>query len=104
VYPARTSKVWLENASFLKLREVALAWQVPASLLQSARLPVQSAGISLSARNLIRVTSYTGMDPEVHNFGSTAIRTLAPASKLVALWLLGSFSRTQHCASCTMTR
>jgi TonB-dependent starch-binding outer membrane protein SusC len=90
IYPARTSKVWLENASFLKLREVALAWQVPSAFLQSARLPVQSAGITLSGRNLIRITNYRGMDPEVHNFGSTAIRTnvdVGPYPPSRSFWL-----------------
>ena len=90
VYPARTSKTWLENASFLKLREVALAWAVPTSLLQSARLPVQSAGLTLSGRNLIRITNYRGMDPEVHNFGSTAIRTnvdVGPYPPSRSFWL-----------------
>jgi len=75
VYPARTSKIWLEDASFVKLREVALSWQVPSALLQNRFLGVDGARVTLSGRNLIRITDYRGMDPEVHNFGSTAIRT-----------------------------
>jgi hypothetical protein len=90
VYPGRTSKTWIEKATFVKLREVALAWQVPSSLLQKTRMGVQAANISLSGRNLLRFTDYSGMDPEVHNFGSTAIRTnvdVGPYPPSRSFWL-----------------
>ncbi len=90
VYPARTSKTWLESASFFKMREAALAWQVAPSLLHGARLPFNNATITLSGRNLLRITDYRGMDPEVHNFGSTAIRTnvdVGPYPPSRSFWL-----------------
>jgi TonB-dependent starch-binding outer membrane protein SusC len=91
VYPARTSKVFLEDASFVKLREVALSWQVPTSMLQSGLLDgVDAARLTFSGRNLLRITDYKGMDPEVHNFGTTAIRTnidVGPYPPSRSFWL-----------------
>ncbi len=91
VYPARTSRVWLEDASFVKLREVSLSWQVPQSMLQNQILRgINTARVTLSGRNLIRITDYRGMDPEVHNFGTTAIRTnidVGPYPPSRSFWL-----------------
>ena len=91
VYPARTSTTWMEDASFLKLREVALSWQVPTSLLQTSFLSgLDAARVTFSGRNLLRITDYSGMDPEVHNFGSTAIRTnidVGPYPASRSFWL-----------------
>lgn len=91
VYPARTSKVFLEDASFVKLREVALSWNVPQNLLQNRLLGgVEAARITFSGRNLLRITDYKGMDPEVHNFGTTAIRTnidVGPYPPSRSFWL-----------------
>lgn len=91
VFPARTSTTWMEDASFVKLREVALSWQVPNSLLNTTFLSgLDAARITLSGRNLIRITDYRGMDPEVHNFGSTAIRTnidVGPYPPSRSFWL-----------------
>jgi hypothetical protein len=44
----------------------------------------------LSGRNLLRITDYKGMDPEVHNFGNTAIRTnidVGPYPPSRSFWL-----------------
>jgi TonB-linked SusC/RagA family outer membrane protein len=91
VYPARTSRTWLESATFVKLREAALTWRVPVELLQSIHLSgIEGANITLSGRNLLRFTDYTGMDPEVHNFGAVAIRTnvdVGPYPPSRSFWL-----------------
>ena len=91
VYPARTSTVWLESATFVKLREVALSWEIPSSLLNNSLLGgIDGARVSFSGRNLVRMTDYRGMDPEVHNFGSTAIRTnidVGPYPPSRSFWL-----------------
>jgi hypothetical protein len=91
VYPGRTSKVFLYDASFVKLREVALSWQLPESLLQSRVLSgIDGARLTFSGRNLLRITDYPGMDPEVHNFGSNSIRTnidVGPYPPSRSFWL-----------------
>jgi TonB-linked SusC/RagA family outer membrane protein len=69
---ATNTSVYVEDASFLKLREVTLTYQFPESFVRS--LPkVRSARISLSGRNLLTFTRYSGLDPEVSNFGNQSI-------------------------------
>lgn len=64
--------IYLEDASFLKLREVTLTYQLPDEWV--AKIPkVKSARLSLSGRNLLTFTGYSGLDPEVSNFGNQAI-------------------------------
>ncbi len=91
VYPARTSTVWLEDATFVKLRELALSWDLPRGFLHNSPLrDINSARITFSGRNLLRFTKYTGMDPEVNNFGNTAIRTnidVGPYPPSRSFWL-----------------
>lgn len=91
VYPSKTDRPWIEDASFVKLREVALTYDVPPSLLQSTGLGAASSlSITLSGRNLATFTGYRGFDPEVNNFGSQAIRTnvdVAPYPPSRTFWL-----------------
>jgi TonB-linked SusC/RagA family outer membrane protein len=68
----RVTKNWTESATFLKLREVTLSYEVPPSTVRSL-FGGRSARLSLSARNLFTETPYSGLDPEVSNFGNQAI-------------------------------
>ena len=63
----------MEDGSFLKLREVTLSYDVSPQWLAGVWGAVRSARLSLSGRNLLTVTDYTGLDPEVSNFGNQAI-------------------------------
>lgn len=66
--------VYVEDAGFVKLRELTLAYQLPAAL--ASRLfngRAEAARIELSGRNLITWTNYTGLDPEVSNFSNVAL-------------------------------
>lgn len=65
---------FIEDATFLKLRELSLGVDIPASLFRGLRWGVDDARISLTGRNLFTKTDYTGLDPEVANLGSAAIR------------------------------
>jgi hypothetical protein len=69
---ARVTGNYVESASFLKLREVTLSYDVPQSAIRRL-FGSRSARISLSARNLFSVDDYDGLDPEVSNFGNQAI-------------------------------
>jgi len=69
--------VYVEDAGFVKLREVALAYELPSGLtnrLFNGR--AQRARVELSGRNLLTSTKYTGLDPEVSNFGNVAVGRL----------------------------
>jgi len=63
---------YIEDATFLKLREVSLGAQVPTQFL--GPLNARSLRVGLTGRNLHTWTGYSGLDPEVGNFGATAIR------------------------------
>ena len=64
---------YTESASFLKLREVTLSYDIPVSAVRSLFGSARSARISVSGRNLFSVDDYRGLDPEVSNFGNQAI-------------------------------
>ncbi|HUR92550.1 MAG TPA: SusC/RagA family TonB-linked outer membrane protein [Gemmatimonadaceae bacterium] len=65
---------YIEDATFLKLRELSIGVDVPARLFQGLNWGVDDARISLTGRNLWTKADYTGLDPEVANLGSAAIR------------------------------
>ncbi len=61
--------------SFLKLREVALYYRIPTSVLRNAfGNVVSNVRVGVSGNNVLRWTNYTaGYDPENSNFGSLAL-------------------------------
>jgi TonB-linked SusC/RagA family outer membrane protein len=65
---------YIEDATFLKLREINIGYAVPQSLTNRMRLNIDNARISLAARNLMTWQKYSGLDPEVANLGSAAVR------------------------------
>jgi len=71
-WPKQT-RVYVEDASFVKLREVTLSYDLPASITSRIGRGVRSAQLSISGRNLLTFTDYTGLDPEVSNFGNQTI-------------------------------
>lgn len=54
-----------ENASFARLKDVSLAYQLPQPLLK--RLKMSNLKIYVSGRNLATFTKYQGLDPEIVN-------------------------------------
>ena len=65
---------YIEDATFLKLRELSVGVTLPQAWLERSRLGLDHARISLSGRNILTYQKYTGLDPEVANLGSAAIR------------------------------
>ncbi len=66
--------VYVQDGSYLKLREVTLAYNLPDNFTR--RLfggAARYARLSVSGRNLLRFSGYRGLDPEVSNFGNQAI-------------------------------
>ncbi len=72
----RLGTSYLEDAGFLKLREVALSYTLPRALVNGFSSIAQDVRIELSGRNLKTWTPYTGYDPEVSNFSNQAIGRL----------------------------
>jgi TonB-dependent starch-binding outer membrane protein SusC len=74
--------VYVQDASFLKLREVSISYLLPTGLVQGMfGGRVDDVRAELSGRNLVTWTKYPGLDPEVSNFGNQNInrgQDLAP--------------------------
>lgn len=71
-WAAGNAGVYVEDATFLKVREIALSYNV-ADEWVSLIGPMDSARVSISGRNLLTFTPYSGLDPEVSNFGAQTI-------------------------------
>jgi TonB-linked SusC/RagA family outer membrane protein len=68
------SSTYIEPATFIKMREIALGWDMPKRVVRSLWSAVQTARLQVSARNLFWLhTPYHGFDPEVSNFGNQPI-------------------------------
>ena len=66
--------VYVQDASYLKLREVTLSYRVPARAVTTLfGNRIQAARLTFAGRNLLRFTPYKGLDPEVSNFGNQGI-------------------------------
>jgi len=60
---------YIEDADFVKLRELALTWRVPPTLVRQLR--ADGLSLTVAARNLATWTRYSGFDPEVNSLGYT---------------------------------
>lgn len=65
----KTSSRFLENGSFFRLRNVTLSYDIPANVL--ARVKMSGARVYLSGDNLLTISKFSGMDPEVRLDGDT---------------------------------
>ncbi len=57
------SSAWIENGSFLKLKNVTIGYTLPVDLLK--RLTITKVRVYFSTQNLFTITKYTGLDPEI---------------------------------------
>lgn len=60
---------WLENASYLRLRNVELAYLLPKTFIN--HVGFNNASIFVSGQNLFTITKYKGLDPDVVGAGIT---------------------------------
>jgi TonB-linked SusC/RagA family outer membrane protein len=67
---------FVEDASYLRLREVGLYYNIPTSTLNNWFDGVVSdVKVGLSGNNLINIFDYNSYDPEVSNFGQNGLST-----------------------------
>ncbi|MBD5356254.1 MAG: TonB-dependent receptor [Bacteroides sp.] len=59
----RISDRWVENGSYLRLKNITLAYNLPASCLHA--IGFEQARILFSCENVATITGYKGLDPEV---------------------------------------
>jgi hypothetical protein len=59
---AQTSR-WLENGSYVRIRNIEIGYQLPKKTLAAAG--INNARVYISGQNLITLTGYKGLDPDV---------------------------------------
>lgn len=62
---------YVENGSFVKLREVSLSYRLPEEVTR--RVLARGAELTVAGRNLHTWTDYTGYDPEMNLFGQLTV-------------------------------
>lgn len=65
------SSRFIENGSFMRIKNVTLGYNFPKQILQEGKL--KSLRLYITGQNLFTFTSYSGMDPEVNYFGNDNI-------------------------------
>jgi TonB-linked SusC/RagA family outer membrane protein len=64
------SSVWIEDGSFLKLKNLSIGYTLPLSLLN--KFSISKVRVYVSSQNLFVITKYTGLDPEIGMQGASA--------------------------------
>lgn len=67
------SSVYVENGSYLRLRNVTVGYTLPKAL--TSKIAVSRVRLYLSAQNLFTITGYSGLDPEIGNQTGTNPQT-----------------------------
>ncbi len=67
----RNTGAYIEETSYIKLREIALHYRVPSSVLGDGF--IKGLRLGVSANNVLLWTTYGSYDPEVSNFGTQPI-------------------------------
>ena len=83
---------WIEDAGYVRLREVGAFYRIPKSMLNNK----MALRVGVSGRNLINIFDYNSYDPEVSNFGNNVLAntvevTPFPASKSINIHLNAEF-------------
>lgn len=86
------SSVWVENGSYLRFKDIKLAYTLPSQWFVGSRKP--NISVYLSGQNLITITSYSHYDPEA-SWTSSAVngwdRGVYPSAKSFTLGLQVKF-------------
>lgn len=73
---AGSAGVYVQDASYLKLREVALRYTFPSKLTHRlTRGLLSRIQVGVTGTNLLSFSPYKGYDPEINSFGTTATNT-----------------------------
>lgn len=67
-YYSLNSENFIEDGSFARLRYVTLSYKFPQSVLD--KLSLSSLELYATGRNLLTITDYSGVDPEINTFGA----------------------------------
>jgi TonB-linked SusC/RagA family outer membrane protein len=82
-YSNQLSSRFLEEASYLRLKNISLSYNLPESLIN--RVKMKKVRVYVSAENIWTITGYKGFDPEVAINGTT--NNTIPGVKVVSFGL-----------------
>ncbi len=74
----RNSTQWLQNGSFVKLRNLSVAYNLPENLIKIGDLK-----LTVSGQNLVTITKYKGYDPELSSTQGNADRDFGIDSGII---------------------
>ncbi|MCL5245070.1 SusC/RagA family TonB-linked outer membrane protein [Cellulophaga sp. 20_2_10] len=67
----QNNSFWVEDASYVKLREISLAYSIPSKVLQKINGNFfKEVKLSLIGRNILTISDYKGWDPEVSQYSA----------------------------------
>jgi hypothetical protein len=88
---ANDTRGYIEDASYIKVRELSVSYDISPRFLQGLfGGGVESGRLTFSGRNLHTFTDYSGLDPEVSNYGNEPIARnidVAPFPSSRSVWL-----------------
>ncbi len=67
-YYSQNAENFIEDGSFARLRYLTLTYNLPSTLMD--KLSLKSAQLYATGRNLLTITDYSGVDPEVNTYGA----------------------------------
>jgi hypothetical protein len=83
---------WLENGSYVRLRNVELAYSLSAPIIRNAGF--NNVHVYVSGQNLFTITKYKGLDPDVTGSGVN-LRGVDygnwPSSRIISFGISGEF-------------
>jgi TonB-linked SusC/RagA family outer membrane protein len=68
-FDMKNSTYFLEDGSYLRVKDISLSYDVPRNII--SKLHLTRLMPYVSATNLITITGYKGMDPEVNQYGNS---------------------------------
>jgi TonB-linked SusC/RagA family outer membrane protein len=81
-----TAAGYIEDASYVKLREVSLTWDVPTKFASKLGM-TRGVSLTFAGRNLHTWTNYTGLDPEINfttaNFTQAEFLSQPPVKRYI---------------------
>jgi TonB-linked SusC/RagA family outer membrane protein len=83
---------WLESGSYVRIRNLEVAYNLPKNILN--RVNFTGARIYVSGQNLLTITKYKGMDPDVQGTGIISRGIDAgnwPSSRIISIGIQGDF-------------
>ncbi|MEI7504060.1 MAG: SusC/RagA family TonB-linked outer membrane protein [Paludibacter sp.] len=78
---ARPSDRYVEDGSYLRIKNITLGYTLPASLIKKAQL--STARFYITAQNLFTLTKYSGFDPEIGTSGID--NSVYPVTKTISV-------------------